>query len=222
MLVVFPHPDDETVNCGGTINRFSRAGSAVSILLLTKGERGNPRGVLDSALGEIRAAEALRAAQILGASSLVQEDFGDGRLSERRADIRRRIAKEIEAVKADLVITYDLAGLDGHADHIACAEVVTELRRAQFPDVSLWYVALPARLVLLLQAARQMTKEAEVDGRRAVPTTRVLVGAATVPKIRAWYAHRSQRGFIARGLGKRVPTWLAVSVMQFEYFAEVA
>jgi hypothetical protein len=40
-----------------------------------------------------------------------------------------------------------------------------------------------------------------------------------IPKIRAWYAYRSQRGLIARGLGRLLPAWLAV--MQFEYFAEV-
>lgn len=43
-----------------------------------------------------------------------------------------------------------------------------------------------------------------------------------IPKIRAWYAYRSQRGFIAKGFGRLVPVWFAVSMMWFEYFAEVA
>jgi LmbE family N-acetylglucosaminyl deacetylase len=222
VLVVFPHPDDETVNCGGTLSRFSRAGSVVTVLLLTRGERGNAGAIPDSALGEIRNAEALQAADILGASSLIHEDFGDGRLNELRADVRMRIADRIEAVKPDLLITYDLAGLDGHADHVACAELVTELRRAQFPDVSLWYVAQPRRLVRLLQVGGQLVKNAEVDRRRAVPTERVFIGAELIPKIRAWYAYRSQRGLIAKGIGRLLPIWLALSMLQFEYFAEVA
>jgi len=222
VLVVFPHPDDETVNCGGTLNSFSRAGSAVTVLLLTRGERGNEGGIFDPALGEIRNAEALRAADILGVSSLIHEDFGDGRLNERRADVRRRIADRIEVIKPDLLITYDLAGLDGHADHVVCAELVTELRRAQFPDVALRYVAQPGRLVRVLQGVRQLVTNAEVDRRRAMPTERVFIGAGVIPKIRAWYAYRSQRGSIARGLGRLLPTWLAVSMLQFEYFAEVA
>ena len=90
VLVVFPHPDDETVTCGGTINRLSRAGSAVTVLLLTRGERGNA-GLLDPALAQIRDAEAVRATDILGASRVVHEDFGDGRLSERRADVRMQL-----------------------------------------------------------------------------------------------------------------------------------
>ena len=43
VLVVFPHADDETVNCGGAIRRFSTAGATVTLLLLTGGERGNRR-----------------------------------------------------------------------------------------------------------------------------------------------------------------------------------
>lgn len=221
VLVVFPHPDDETVSCGGTINRLSRAGSDVTVLLLTRGERGNPRGTIDPALGEIRNAEALRAAGILGASSLIHEDFGDGRLNELRADVRTRIADRIEAIRPDLLITYDLAGLDGHPDHMVCAALVTELR-AQFPEAALWYVALPGRLLRLLQIVGQLVTNAEVDGLRAVPTQRVLVGVGVIPKIRAWYAYRSQRAFIAKGLGRLLPAWLAVSMLQFEYFAEVA
>jgi LmbE family N-acetylglucosaminyl deacetylase len=222
VLVVFPHPDDETVSCGGTIARFSRAGSAVTILLLTAGERGNAGGVLDAALGDTRKAEAIRAAAILGAARLIHEDFGDGRIHERCMDVRRRIAAVIEDAKPDLLVTYDLAGLDGHADHVACAEVVTDLQHDMFPHVALWYVAQPRRLVRLLQVAGQLPKNAEVDRRRAVPTERVLVGAGLIRKIRAWYAHRSQRGFIAKGAGRLLPTWLAVSMLQFEYFAEVA
>jgi LmbE family N-acetylglucosaminyl deacetylase len=222
VLVVFPHPDDETVSCGGTLNRFSQAGSSVTVLLLTRGERGNAAGTLDPALGEIRNAEARRAADILGASSLIHEDFGDGRLNGRRADVRRRIADGIEAIKPDLLITYDLAGLDGHPDHVVCAELVTEVRRAQFPHIALWYAAQPGRLVRLLHVVGQLATNAEVDRRRAEPTKRVFIGAGLIPKILAWHAYRSQRAFIGRGLGRLVPTWLALSMLQFEYFAEIA
>jgi hypothetical protein len=82
-------------------------------------------------------------------------------------------------------------------------------------------VAQPGRLVRLLQVVGQLIKEAEVDRRRAVPTERVFIGAGVIPKIRAWCAYRSQRGLIARGPGRLLLAWLAVSMIQFEYFAEV-
>lgn len=221
VLVVFPHPDDETVNCGGAINRLARAGASVTVLLLTLGERGNPRGIVDPSLAAVRRGEAARAARILGASRLIVEDLGDGRLGEARGDVRRIVATAIEAVKPDLIVTHDLAGLDGHPDHVVCAEVVTELHRARFPGISLWYAAQPRRLLRLLQAVGQLATNESIDRRRAAPTIRIVIGTSVVPKIRAWYAHRSQRRYIAKGFGRLVPTWLAISLLQSEYFAEV-
>jgi len=33
-------------------------------------------------------------------------------------------------------------------------------------------------------------------------------------------AYRSQRGSIGKGLGRIIPAWLPVSMLQFEYFAD--
>ena len=44
VLAVFPHADDETVHCGGSLARFAETGAIVTLLLLTRGERGNPAG----------------------------------------------------------------------------------------------------------------------------------------------------------------------------------
>lgn len=221
VLAVFPHPDDETINCGGAINRFARAGASVTVLLLTLGERGNPAGVVDPGLKAVRRAEAARAARILGVAHLIQEDIGDGQLAERREKTGRLVGMAIRAATPDLIVTYDLAGLDGHPDHVACAEVVTDLRRLRFPDVSLWYTAQPRRLVRLMQAFGQLATNQAVERRRATPTTRIFLGAGVVPKIRALYAYRSQRRYIAKGFGRLLPTWLAISMMQSEYYAEV-
>jgi len=220
VLVIFPHPDDETVDCGGTVNRMARAGAHMTVLLLTLGERGNLTGLVDPELKVARRAEAVRATDILGVSRLIQEDLGDGRIDERREEAGRQMATAIDAVRPDLIVTYDRAGLDGHANHVACAEVLTELRRSRFPDIALWYAGQPRRLVRLLQAVGQLARDEAVDRRRAAPTIRIVVGAGVVPKIRAWYAHRSQRRRFAKALGRLVPMWLAFSVQQSEYFAE--
>jgi LmbE family N-acetylglucosaminyl deacetylase len=221
VLAIFPHADDETVNCGGTIQRFSTAGARSTLLLLTGGERGNRAGIVDAGLKAIRAGEAQRVARTLGVSRLIQQDFGDGRISERRELISAYLAQTIGQIEPDLLLTYDAAGLDGHPDHIACAEILTELKRTQFPDIPLWCVALPRRVVSLLKLARQMRTPAAIDQRRASPTCRIFIGTGVIPKIRAWYAYRSQRGAIAKGFGRLLPVWFAVSAMQFEYFAEV-
>ncbi len=221
VLAVFPHADDETVNCGGALHRFSTFGASVTLLLLTAGERGNPGGTLDPSLKVIRQREAERVAGILGVSRLIQQDFGDGQLTDRREEVKAYLARTIRFIGPDLILTHDPAGLDGHPDHVACAEILIDLRRTQFHTATLWCVALPRRVVSLLKLARQLRTQASVDQRRALPTVRIFIGTALIPKIRAWYAYRSQRGFIAKGLARLVPIWFAASMLQFEYFAEV-
>lgn len=221
VLAIFPHADDETVNCGGTLRRLSTAGARVTLLLLTAGERGNPAGVADTTLAETRKREAEHAAGILGVTRLIQQDFGDGRLKERRDEIKPFLAETIHAIAPDIVVTYDRAGLDGHPDHVACAELVLELKAEHAFDATLWCVALPAGVVRVLQTAGQLRRDPLVDARRMAPTVRVFVGRAVIAKIRAFYAYRSQRDAIGKGLGRLVPMWMALAAYQFEFFAEV-
>lgn len=221
VLAVFPHADDETVNCGGTLRRFSTAGAAVTLLLLTGGERGNPAGVPDAALKRMRSREAEGAVRRLGLSRLIQQDFGDGQLADRREEIWSYLVETIREIGPDLVVTYDRAGLDGHPDHVLCAEILTELKTQHLTAATLWYVALPKRVVRLLQTARQLPRQTIIDERRAIPTLRIFLGTAVIAKIRAWYGYRSQRGAIGKGLGRFVPIWFAISTLQFEYFTEV-
>jgi LmbE family N-acetylglucosaminyl deacetylase len=193
----------------------------VTLVLLTAGERGNPAGAVDEGLKAVRLSEAQRAARILGVARLIQRDFGDGRLSEQREEVKAYLAELVRSTEPDLILSYDRDGLDGHPDHVVCAEVLVQLKQARAVTAALWCVTLPARVLRLLSVARQLAREPNLDKRRSPPTHRVFVGRSVVPKIRAWYAYRSQRGAIAKGLGRLLPVWFAVSMLQFEYFDEV-
>lgn len=65
VLVVAPHPDDETLGCGGSIAGHAAAGRRVGIAFLTSGERGSPT-VAPQNLGPVREREAVAAALALG------------------------------------------------------------------------------------------------------------------------------------------------------------
>jgi LmbE family N-acetylglucosaminyl deacetylase len=190
-------------------------------VLLTGGERGTPSGVVDPQLKAIRRSEAQRAARILGVARVIQEDFGDGRLREEAEEVRPSLSRTIRQIDPDLILTHDRAGLYGHPDHIACSEMVTELRNTLLPGVPLWYVALPTLLLRTLQLAGQMARDPPLDASRATPSHRLFLGTAVVSKARALRAYQSQRGAIGKRLGRLVPPWIAVSVLPFEYFAEV-
>ncbi|HXM55985.1 MAG TPA: PIG-L family deacetylase [Candidatus Dormibacteraeota bacterium] len=216
MLAVFPHPDDEAVTCGGTLGRLARASCHVTLVLLTRGERGGATGEPSARLAALRTAEAQRAAAALGVARLVQHDLGDGALRSQRRRLDEVLADVMERQAPDLVITYDRAGLYGHEDHVACSQAVTDLCRTRFPAVTLWYTALPRRL-----GARVALDESLRD-RRAVPTHRVCVRGGMVAKIRAWYVYRSQRRALRAGLPPLVPAWVLLSMLPFEHFMEAS
>lgn len=222
ILVVFPHADDETITCGGTIRRFADAGARVTLIVLTGGERGTPTGVLDGTLKSVRRAEVEQAARILGIARVLQEDFGDGELAQRTTQVMPFLAATIAQVDPDLLLTHDLSGVYGHPDHVACAEMITEVRRTRFAHLPLWYGALPLWGLPILRLAGQIYRDPLIDARRALPTHRLFIGPAVLRKIRAWNAHRSQQAAIPKGLTRLLPSWLAASVWPFEYFADVS
>src|SRR5215831_13989602 len=69
IVCVGGHPDDPESGCGGTLALFAAAGHSVSIVYLTRGERGIEGKALDEA-ARIRTAEAARACEILKATPI--------------------------------------------------------------------------------------------------------------------------------------------------------
>ncbi|HJT58943.1 MAG TPA: PIG-L family deacetylase [Ktedonobacteraceae bacterium] len=221
VLVVFPHADDEAVTCGGSLHRFSARGSTVTLVLLTKGEKGTPNATGNVGLKDIRTKEAQTVTAMLGISKLIQEDFGDGTLHDKKLELKTFIAALIEQEQPDLLITYDLAGLYGHMDHVTCSEIITELKQARFQAIPLWYVTFPKRVLARVKIPEHMVTTSHIQEKRAIPTLKIFIGVSVVPKIKAWYAYKSQRAALKEGTTKLLPIWFFLSMMLFEYFAEV-
>ncbi len=224
VLVIFPHADDEAITCGGVLHRFSAGGSAVTLVLLTKGERG-PRATHDGNLKDIRTREARAVTAILGISRLIQEDFGDGELHNKKQELATFVALTIEQEKPDLLITYDLAGLYGHADHIACSEIITELKKTRFQEIPLWYVTFPKSVLARVKAPEYVVTDLLFQEKQASPTHKIFIGISLFPKIKSWYTYRSQRSSLTKGISKFVPLWFLwffLTMVLFEYFAEVS
>ena len=87
-LVLSPHPDDESLACGGTLKLLTSAGGQVDVLYMTSGENGfyphvKPTEAARRELMTRRRAEAREACRILGIRKVAFLDGRDGRLSEQ-------------------------------------------------------------------------------------------------------------------------------------------
>ena len=85
VLVIFPHPDDETVMAGGLIQKLISLEANISVVCLTSGDQGkihiHGRG---RSLGEIRRQEFFTAIKRLGVDQYEIFNFPDGRLKNTK------------------------------------------------------------------------------------------------------------------------------------------
>jgi LmbE family N-acetylglucosaminyl deacetylase len=112
VVCVGGHPDDPESSSAGTLARYSAAGHDVTILYLTRGERGIRNTGLDEA-AKIRTAECEAACKIIGAKPIF---FGqiDGDTSVTKAHVER-MTKLLAEENPQVVYTH--WPLDTHMDH---------------------------------------------------------------------------------------------------------
>jgi N-acetylglucosamine malate deacetylase 1 len=114
LLAIAPHPDDAELLCGGALARSAALGRRVGILDLTRGETGT-RGT-----AEIRAAEAARAASVLGVAVRENAGLADAGLHNTDAT-RGRLVAAIRRLRPRAVILPFPRGR--HPDHRVSAEL---------------------------------------------------------------------------------------------------
>ena len=142
LVVLSPHPDDESLGLGGTIAAAVLAGQDVRVIVLTDGAGSHPHSKLYPAerLVAVRKSEAAAAVAALGlpANHLTHLDLPDTRAPTEGvafADAIDRIAAVVESAGASTLLTTWKG--DPHCDHEAAALMGLAVR-ARLPRVALW------------------------------------------------------------------------------------
>src|SRR2546425_2543635 len=112
VVCVGGHPDDPESGCAGTLARYSELGHAVTVIYLTRGERGIQGKSLDEA-AKIRTAECEAACKIIGAKAVFAGQI-DGAADFTRTRVEE-LQKLLAAEAPDLVFTH--WPVDTHMDH---------------------------------------------------------------------------------------------------------
>ena len=124
LLVVSPHPDDETLGCGGLIAAERRRGAQVLVAAVTDGEHAYPGAEGGEGLAATRRGEQERALERLGVErdSVLRFQLADSSVGLREADLVERL---IERATPETCIVAPWEG-DFHPDHEACGRAAAE------------------------------------------------------------------------------------------------
>lgn len=123
VLVVAPHPDDETLGCGGTMALLAEKGASVTVITATDGEATKGARTPPEETARRRRAEATRAAAVAGATPRFL-GLTDGALSQQGSELSAALRAAIAELDPEVVFAPWL--LDGTPDHRAVAEALVE------------------------------------------------------------------------------------------------
>lgn len=128
-MVLFAHPDDAEIMCGGTVGRWVREGCEVHYVVITDGSAGsNEPGVTREELRPIREREQRAAAEALGVASVTFLGEADGML-EVNLDTRRKVCREVRRLRPEMIVAPDPSalwigsGYINHTDHKRAGEL---------------------------------------------------------------------------------------------------
>ena len=129
LLLVFPHPDDESYGCGGTMAKYVQEERAeVFLLTLTRGEassQGPKLGLSKDQMGEMRSREMEEVARVYGLAELFLMDFPDSGLEMLDPrELEEAITEVALQVGPQVIISYGPHGISGFTDHIITHAVV--------------------------------------------------------------------------------------------------
>jgi LmbE family N-acetylglucosaminyl deacetylase len=150
LLVVLPHPDDESYGCAGTLARLGADPDAATVFLcLTRGEAssmGPQRGMSRDEVAALRARRLEEVAAVVDLDGLLIADLPDGGMARRPLDeLTAPIRAALESFRPGVVIGHDPRGVNAHPDHIASHWALRDALRDR-KDVRFAMLAYPADL----------------------------------------------------------------------------
>ena len=171
LVALLAHADDEAA-AAPVLARYAREGVQVYLVIASDGSAGSgssggylirsDSGPVGDSLVKARAEEARCAAKALGSREPILLGFPDGKLGDYPGDrslmyrLTDRIAKEIERLHPDVVITWGPDGGTGHPDHRLVSDIATQLLRHGAPAMPerLFYMYLPVEAMRALNPQR--------------------------------------------------------------------
>jgi LmbE family N-acetylglucosaminyl deacetylase len=165
VLVLSPHPDDETFGCGGTIRMLTERGVAVDVAFLTRGEMGvegySPTAQATREMAETRTHEAKAACDVLGIRQLTFLQGHDMQLQSEPG----HVAAIVELLRSrPYQRVFCPWPHDSHADHGATFRLLREAAQHNGASLSFWlyevWKPLPANTFVPIDLTIEFKRQA--------------------------------------------------------------
>ncbi len=122
ILVLAPHPDDETIGCGGSVALHRAADDPVKVVFLTDGAQGDFSGRFDKETYiKLRRTEARKACACLDVNDIEFWPYADRHLGVSQ-DVLQRLGDLFQAYRPELV--YVPSPFEMHPDHCAATQIM--------------------------------------------------------------------------------------------------
>jgi LmbE family N-acetylglucosaminyl deacetylase len=137
-LVFSPHPDDESLGCGGTILKKKQAGASVKLVHVSDGGASTtliPREELTA----MRRKECVDAGRVLGVDDIYFLDYPDGNLWEHIPAATDRVEEILRRESPQQVfLPYSREPMRQASDHVAVTRIVLDALRRQPGPITVW------------------------------------------------------------------------------------
>lgn len=210
VLLVFPHPDDESFSAAGTVRLYRNMGVPVTYVCLTLGEMGrnlgNPPLATRESLPEIRRKELQKACEAMGIEDLRMMGLRDKTVEfEDDEKMVKLVQRFIDELNPSLIITF-LPGFAVHPDHEATARAVVEAVRR-----------MPKENRPTIYAVGFANDTREKMGNSHV---KIDVTSVKLDKLSALKAHASQTAWMLEETNKRIDDGQPISEswLNYEHF----
>lgn len=161
-LVIAPHPDDESIGCGGSIVRHAARGSAVTVLFLTSGDQGDFNNAFGDDYSEKRRASASEALSLLGIKDHQFLGFRDRELYKERVLVYKEIEEAVKKMRPGLI--YAPSPYEPHPDHRTAAWAAWRAHEETGIDTAFYEVLAPLFPNILVDISGEFsTKESAIQ-----------------------------------------------------------
>lgn len=143
VLVVAPHPDDESLGCGGSLVKHCAHGDSIKVVFLTAGEKGDFDRRYGDEYVKQRRSDAVKALAKLGVSDCLFLDLPDQGLTAQREILERKLTSVLKEYLPTLI--YAPSPWEPHHDHRTAFYAVYNLVReiVRPPVLALYEVGAP-------------------------------------------------------------------------------